>query len=131
MIAKQKAYNYYIKRCTELNIGVDQYDFDHEVDNSLSYPEIINILEETYFNHIEGVDLKMIKQVKKENEQLKKIDYKERLNKEIDELQKEKETVLELFKTKLSLDLYNQVEQLLGLDQEINNKIADYQEIEE
>lgn len=70
--AKQKAFNYYLKRCSEEGIEQDLFDFEAMVDSSLSYSEIIDYLEEEFFNKVPSVADATYNQIQQQKEKAKK-----------------------------------------------------------
>lgn len=50
---KNKLWGYYLKRCKELNVDWDLFDFQHEIGEDLNYAEGITQLEEKVFSKYE------------------------------------------------------------------------------
>ena len=117
--------SYYIKRCGELNIATDSYDFKHEIDHSLSYTEAVDLLEQNYFSKVEDINAKMLVTAKHNKERMKEKGEIENLKEEIIGLQKEFEVLESELKHSLTKEQYEKILDLLALDQEIGNTIAE------
>jgi len=50
MNEKERAYNYYLKECNNRSIAIDLFDFEHEIDSSLSYSEMLEELHNKFFD---------------------------------------------------------------------------------
>lgn len=125
MEAKQQAYSYYLKRCKELNLPVDLFDFEKETDSSLTYNEIISFLEENFFSFNITLDKqKLSSEAKKSGLNELKISD---LELEIDQLQEELNRELD----SIPEELKAKVENILMLDQTMSNLIAELNEREE
>ena len=123
--AKQRAFQYYLKRCEGLNLPLDLFDFEKEIDSSLTYNEIISYLNDSFFSfNITVEDHKLSLEAKQSGLNELKI---EQLNKDIDNLQLELDNELNL----IPEELKSKVENILLIDQTITNLIAELNEREE
>ena len=68
---KNRLEAYYLKRCNELTLPIDLFDFQAEIGEDLNYNEGINQLEEQYFSKIPSQAQLTTSELKKEVEKAK------------------------------------------------------------
>lgn len=122
MLAKSRAFNYYLGKCEQLGLESDVFDFEAEVDGSLTYGEMLTIIDKKAFSCVNDKSITTQK-AKDMKAQFKNDLIIEKHERELESVQIKKDAVICTLQEKLSIEDYELVIDLLGLEQRENDLI--------